>query len=174
METVLDRLVADYRRIAYDRMRGLPFYNHNLTVETVGFREWQGRKLGVLITPWFMNLILLPAGDDDWREESCSASSEWEFPSGRYSFNTCRTSDAGLHLSTALFSSMGDFPDQATAHKVAREVMAGLFRPPAPEPDAVVEEEPRSQRLLDRKVSRRGLFQWLTPGSMQGGQVDDA
>jgi [NiFe] hydrogenase assembly HybE family chaperone len=162
METALDRLVADYWRIAYDRMRGLPFYNHNLTVEAIGFRDWQG------------NLILLPAEDDDWREGSDGVSSEWEFPSGRYLFNICRTPDAGLHLGSALFSSMSDFPDQATAHAVAREVMTRLFRPPAPEPVSLAEKEPRTSRLLDRKISRRGLFQWLTPGSMSGGQVDDA
>ena len=58
-------LVGIYQRIADERMQGMPFVNRALRVEAVDFRAWDDHQVGVLITPWFMNLILLPgpAGD---------------------------------------------------------------------------------------------------------------
>ena len=47
-------------RAAAARMEGLDFVNPALSVEAVAFAPWQGHWLGVLITPWFMNLILAP------------------------------------------------------------------------------------------------------------------
>ena len=53
-------LVAHYEAIYAERMRDLPIVNPRLAVEAVGFEQWEDQDLGVLITPWFMNLVLLP------------------------------------------------------------------------------------------------------------------
>ena len=42
-------------------MKGMPIYNPTLAVEAVGFREHEGRQAGVMVTPWFMNLTVLPS-----------------------------------------------------------------------------------------------------------------
>ena len=44
-------------------MAGVPMLNPALRVQAVGFRHWQSHWLGVLVTPWFMNLMLLPRID---------------------------------------------------------------------------------------------------------------
>nr|WP_255487380.1 [NiFe]-hydrogenase assembly chaperone HybE [Oceanospirillum sediminis] len=60
---------------ADQRMVDLPFYNPKLKVELRGFRLWLSEPegdnpvsgiglTGVLITPWCMNLVFLPVGDD--------------------------------------------------------------------------------------------------------------
>ena len=42
-------------------MRDLPIYNPKVTIEAIGFRPFGADALlGVLVTPWFMNLTLLP------------------------------------------------------------------------------------------------------------------
>ena len=48
-----------FSRIQAERMADVPLLNPALTVETVGFRLWQDSWLGVLITPWSMNLLAL-------------------------------------------------------------------------------------------------------------------
>jgi [NiFe] hydrogenase assembly HybE family chaperone len=54
-------LAVRFRDIGDRQMRDLPFYNTNLEVEAFGFSPFGDRQLiGVLITPWFMNLIVLP------------------------------------------------------------------------------------------------------------------
>ena len=45
-------------------MKGMPIYNPTLAVEAVGFREHEGRQVGVMVTPWFMNLTVLPSETD--------------------------------------------------------------------------------------------------------------
>ncbi len=52
------RLVAAFEAAAV-RMRGLPIVNPALAVEAVGFAPWEGHWLGVMVTPWFINLTLL-------------------------------------------------------------------------------------------------------------------
>jgi [NiFe] hydrogenase assembly HybE family chaperone len=56
-------LVARYQAIYEERMRDLPIVNPKLAVEAVGFDQWEEKDLGILITPWFMNLVLLPDSD---------------------------------------------------------------------------------------------------------------
>jgi len=60
------RLEAAFREIHVGKMRGIPLLNEALGVRAVGFRAYDGHLLGVLVTPWFMNLILAPGAEDDW------------------------------------------------------------------------------------------------------------
>jgi len=123
------------------RMQGLPFINAQLNVEAVGFREYQNFEIGVLITPWFMNLILLPGADvsagvdQGHKINAC-------FPCGDIEFTAAQDEELGLYFSAVLFSTVADIPDQATARELATEVMKGMF-----------ESNEQSQAL-----SRRSLF----------------
>ncbi|MDH3948271.1 MAG: [NiFe]-hydrogenase assembly chaperone HybE, partial [Gammaproteobacteria bacterium] len=59
-EDRVTKLVDRFTHIGVTAMRDLPIYNHNLEVEAVGFQPTDNGWLGVLITPWFINVILLP------------------------------------------------------------------------------------------------------------------
>jgi rubredoxin len=59
-------LEAEFTEIWHSKMRDVPMVNRNLEVRAIGFRLHEGRLLGVLLSPWFMNLILLPAEGEDW------------------------------------------------------------------------------------------------------------
>ena len=52
-------LEGAFRAVYEERMQGLPFINPALSVEAVEVGPWNGHWLGVLITPWFMYLMLL-------------------------------------------------------------------------------------------------------------------
>lgn len=54
-------LVERFREIGETTMRDLPLFNPELEVEALGFRLLDDQWVGVLITPWFMNLVRLPA-----------------------------------------------------------------------------------------------------------------
>ena len=58
----VERLEAVFRDIAATRMVGVPLLHPGLQVQAVGFApEPEGSSaLGVLVTPWFMNLLRLP------------------------------------------------------------------------------------------------------------------
>jgi [NiFe] hydrogenase assembly HybE family chaperone len=124
-----ERLAAAFRAIHATRMRGLPFVNERLAVEAVGFRRWNGRWLGVLITPWFMNLVLLPddAPDARWQSLRHGAAAAYEFPAGVFEFIGGHEAAIGEFQSCSLFSPVFEFADQATARATAEAALAALF-----------------------------------------------
>jgi [NiFe] hydrogenase assembly HybE family chaperone len=125
------KLTAYFQTIAVQRMQQLPIYNPRLRVETVGFREFDGDQLGVLITPWFVNLILLP-GSDSWASQPAGAACELALPAGAETFTVCQDDVLGRYLSAVLFRSSEHFEDQDTARAIAADVMERLFQTPAP------------------------------------------
>jgi len=63
------RLEAAYRHIEKARMQGVPILNPALEVRAIGFEPCGGWHLGILVTPWFMNLLLLPRRGEHGEEE---------------------------------------------------------------------------------------------------------
>ena len=57
-----------------------------LRVEAVGFAPWQGHWLGILITPWFMNLVLVPGEAASWQGVAPGKRRFCKFPSGDFAF----------------------------------------------------------------------------------------
>ncbi len=118
-------LVSAFRQIERTRMKGLPFLNPELRVEAVGFVPWDTGALGVLVTPWFMNLVLLP-GTAEWPQLRVGDKVRQCFPSGCYEFTVGDEPGVGRYQGCSLFSPMLEFEDQAAAVATAAEVMRGL------------------------------------------------
>ena len=142
-----DVLVSHYRAIYRERMQGLPIVNELLEVEATEFTEFGEHRLGILIAPWFMNMVLLP-GTDEWSERLQGDKVRITLPSDEYEFVVCRD-DAfdGVYLSAVLFRSTADFPDMQIARDVADEIMQRLFAQ-----DGGAEKKPA------KRMSRRDLF----------------
>ena len=134
--TPVTRLVAMYQRAALS-MKGLPIYNPVLAVEAVGFREHEGRQVGVITTPWFMNLTVLPS-DEDQAHWVNGETARLEFPSGLYDFVVSEAEDAGLIATCSLFSPMDPFADHEAARIAAQAAADALFEQEAPAPDPVI------------------------------------
>lgn len=139
-------LVARYQAIYEERMRDLPIVNPRLAVEAVGFEQWDEQDLGVLITPWFMNLVLLP-DSDTLADFPQGEQVQCQFPSGPCDLTVYQDEELGTYLAAVLFRTVADFPDQAVARAVAEEALANILAEP-PEKDTGT-------------VSRRGLFTGL-------------
>ncbi len=127
LDELTGRLVADFREIWHSKMRDVPMVNKLLSVEAVGWQMVDGRPLGVLISPWFMNLIQLPGEDEDWSALEPGAKEILSFPSGDYEFLHNSREMTGGYKACSLFSPMGDFSSQMQAQEVARAVMVALF-----------------------------------------------
>ncbi|HSM29087.1 MAG TPA: [NiFe]-hydrogenase assembly chaperone HybE [Woeseiaceae bacterium] len=139
-------LVARYEAIYEERMRGLPIVNPRLAVEAVGFERWEDEDLGVLITPWFMNLVLLP-DTDKLADLEQGERIECRFPSGPCELTVYQDEELGTYLAAVLFRTVADFPDQEIARAVAEEALANILAEP-PEKETGT-------------VSRRGLLTGL-------------
>jgi len=114
-------------RAAAARMRGLGFVNPALAVEAVGFAPWNGHWLGVLVTPWFMNLTLAPHDPARWRPLAQGEKRRYAFPAGEYEFIGAHDEVAGEYQVCSLFSPVLEFEDHATARLVAELAREALF-----------------------------------------------
>jgi len=138
-ETIGERLAALYRDIDATAMRGEPICNDALEVEAIGFREFTGYLLGVVTTPWFLNLIVAESCDSE-APRLPSGALRLHFPAGAVDFAVRDMEGFGRLASCALISPMFDFPDQETARAAACAALAALFEPnlhrPPPKPRA--------------------------------------
>jgi len=127
LEVLAAGLEAGFSRIQRERMADVPMLNPALQVQAVDFREWEGCCLGVLITPWFMNLMLLSADGDAWAHLPSGTLISHRFPSGTYEFILGEEERIGHYLMCSLFSPVFEFQDQAAAVATARAVMESLM-----------------------------------------------
>jgi len=142
-----------FERIDRERMHDVPLCNRALEVDTVGFRLWEGLWVGVVITPWAMNLMVLPAGREDFTPLRVGQEHEWEFPSGIYPFMGNEEPELGEYHYCSLYSPMDAFIDQAVVREVAEAAMNELFV--APVPEAPPEPQPLDRRAFLRKALGR-------------------
>jgi [NiFe] hydrogenase assembly HybE family chaperone len=121
------RLETAFRAIHEKRMQGLPFVNPAVSVEAIDVLPWNGHWLGVLITPWFMNLVLLPDNNEAWPALRPGEKCEQIFPAGVFEFIAGHEDTVGDYLACSLFSPMFEFADQETARLTASAARAALF-----------------------------------------------
>jgi len=149
-----------FNRIRQTRMTGLAFLNPNLHVEAVGFRPWEKRVLGVLVTPWSMNLVVLPGLDKDFRSLGADVHQSWAFPAGEYEFMGGEEMECGPFHFCSLFSPMADFDDQTAARNTAEAVLAALFEM---DEEAKAKDQQQQREAAQLKgetapLSRRGFL----------------
>lgn len=152
-----------FQRIHDERMSGLPFLNAALSVEAVGFSPRQPCWIGALITPWLVNLVLLPRTGQGWETLNEGTRKVWQFPSGAYDFISSCDPELGPYQMCNLVAPVTALADQASARAVATTALQRLFEPP---PRQAAEAPPRAPRdgryrwqsnpaPKDRRLSRR-------------------
>lgn len=137
-------MVRHFEYIEREHMRGLPILNPRLTVEAAGTRQFGEHAIFILISPWFMNLVLLP-GTDEWDACEQGDSIDIEFPYQALQCSVSHDAELGTFLSSVLFRSVSEFPDQAAANEVAGQVMETLFSPGTNRPGG------RRQKTMSRR-----------------------
>ena len=125
-------------------MEGLGFCNAALEVEAVAFAPWAGHWLGVVVTPWFINLVLTQRDPAAWQPLAQGAKRRYRFPAGDYDFIGAHDALAGEYQACSLFSPVLEFDDHESARLVARLAREALFDPD----NAEVPEVPPSERAF--------------------------
>lgn len=132
-EAIGARLEAIYRGISEGAMRDLPICNPALEVAAIGFRDHAGVVVGVLATPWFMNLVVAasPQGPD-LPFVPAGATVTHAFPGGEFDCVVGETTGFGRLDSASLFSPMFQFDDAGVVRAVAEAAIEEVFRAPVP------------------------------------------
>ena len=137
----IELLERTFRHIATTRMAGVPVLHAPLQVRAVGFAplpEAPGWLCGVLVAPWFMNLLRLPLQPlADIASASAAGCLEVghdlqrRIGSEALYFVGAHEERLGHFEQCSLYSPMFHFADQAAAVATAAEVMKLLRNPPA-------------------------------------------
>jgi [NiFe] hydrogenase assembly HybE family chaperone len=128
-------LAVRFRDIGDRQMRDLPFYNTNLEVEAFGFSPFGDRQLiGVLITPWFMNLIVLPLAAEPVVANRYGQGQMITLPGGERGFLYGGDEVIGAFWAHSLHSPMQKFASQTHARSEARIRLAEAMQRAQAEP----------------------------------------
>lgn len=163
-ENPAQRLEAMFLRIWANDMHDLPFVNTALSVEAVGFRRWtsnsssaggtdsadpgplpgtchvpgqSGDWVGAVITPWFINLLVLPGGGNLWSDQPVGERCHITFPLGPLEFIADHDASAEIpsYQYCPLFAPPSQFASQAAARAAAIAALEAMFvSPAAPKP----------------------------------------
>lgn len=160
------RIRAVFEHIAATRMGDFPLSNPALRVDTVGFQQWNQLWIGVLVTPWSVNLLLQPCGNAAFRPLATGDAQTWRFPSGEYEFFGLEEPGLGPTQMCSLFSPAFEFADHDGAVNTALEVMKELLTDPtetaaearrvAAAQMARAEGKPLGERPMSRRMFLRG------------------
>lgn len=150
-----------FGRIAATRMAGLPLNNPALRVEACGFRTWQGLWLGVLITPWAINLMLLPGGNPAFRRLGPDERQRWAFPAGDYEFLGGGEPELGVWQTCSLFSPAFEFLHHDDARMAAQAAIEALLTAGNGSAQAIEQREQarlEGRSLQGQPLSRRAFL----------------
>lgn len=151
------------------RMRDLPMHNPLLQVKAVGFQsgylDQNEDLIGVMLTPWFMNLIIIPE-DNRWSSEQLGEKIEFKLPSGRYEFIVNWYPETGGFASCSVFSLMHEFKSlqqaEAEASAVAEAVVEKRVDEDSDQSRNVQADNPE-QSTTQQTLSRRGFLTAVFP-----------
>jgi [NiFe] hydrogenase assembly HybE family chaperone len=137
-----------FRRIWTERMAGLPLLNPALAVEAVGFARHGDDWRGVLVTPWCIDLLLLPASSD-WPVPGPRERTFRQYPSGNFALLPNHEDGLGDYLICALIHDMKQFPDQESARMTAQACLIALdLAPGQPQPDTTAPGSATRRKFL--------------------------
>ena len=113
-------------------MRDLPIYNEKVAIETIGFRPFgDAALLGVVLTPWFMNMITLPIEPAPMNMAEIGRTVSIELPAGKRAFVVGGDEMVGLYRAHSLHSPVLNFTLPGQARAEAKRILAMLMTPPA-------------------------------------------
>jgi [NiFe] hydrogenase assembly HybE family chaperone len=140
-------LEQTFERIRVERMAGMSMLNPALAVAAVDFARQGNEWRGVLVTPWGINLLLLPAVEE-WLVPAPHERVFRTYPAGNFAFLGNREEGLGDYLACPLIHDMQQFEDQETAVNTARACLIALDLAPATAPVAEAAPESPARRKM--------------------------
>lgn len=143
------------RRIARERMAGLPIVNPKIDVRAVDFRRWGNDWIGVMVTPWSIAAVYVCGVAESWVEVPVGKVRLIELPAGDFPFISVEDPILGRFLSLPLKSPVLDMADQETADEFARVALKTMLTTssiPEDDEDATAWAPPAADGTLRRVI----------------------
>jgi len=140
-------LIDHFFMVETQRMEGVPILNKALSVSAFGFEIFGDYRLGIMLTPWFMNLMLMPVNKEviDIVEQEFGSTQHHALPSGPFAFIVGHEEELGPYLSCSLFSPVFDFEDQEAFEQTGQAVLDEILKPAEEKDPAQLDEAEQSE-----------------------------
>ncbi len=152
LEHLSARVEACFQRILDEKMVGIPILNRELGVQAEGFHLWEGRPLGIIITPWLMSLMLFPEDTDEWDQGLLGSRQSFSLPARDYAFTLNEFDELGRCYTHSLYSPMFDFTDQGSALAMAKVVLTQIHQP------VELSQPSDEERRIDAYMRQQAMF----------------
>lgn len=167
-DAVAEQLEQTFNKIHLENMQGIPILNSAIRIQALGFQLFQGRVIGIIITPWLMNVVILPTDDEDWSHMNLGDKRPHKFSSRTYKFMLNEFDGIGLCQTHSLYSPMQSFASHEQALDTAQSFLDDLMV----ERD-LTEEERVDEELLGR-VLRGEAIPEVNFDAIDSAQTDQA
>ena len=124
-------------------------------MQAVPFKVWEDQWVGVLVTPWFINLLIIHRQGQSWPTLNLAKGNDIavQFPVGKIKFTPRFEPELGTYLCCSLASPMGDFSSHEQALGSAQDVMRQLTAIPL---KTVEEDKLTAAPAISRRAFLRG------------------
>jgi len=122
------RIESVFRRIGRESFADIDLCNRALEVRAVGFAPREHGWSGIVITPWFLNLMLFPS-TSAWQHLGVGERRILELPAGSFEVLGGEDGELGEYAYCPMFSTMSLFESQREAVEVAEELIRQLTDP---------------------------------------------
>lgn len=139
-------------------------------VQAVGFHKWKYFWLGIIVTPWCMNVILAKGQPSKWKSIPEGRRLHYPFPAGMYDFISVKDRILGEYQMCSLMSPLEEVvSDHEMAVEIAKAALEELMKPeqepelgepiPAIQPEVDPEAiEKAVETVINRPISRRSFL----------------
>lgn len=158
---IVNNLAERFQQIGAERILGLPIYNDKLTVEAIDFQECKGGLIGVLVTPWFMNVMLLPEDTRPYQMQELGEKVNYVLDSGEHEFVIGEDEAVGRYLFRTITSPTLCYKKQIAAVNAGSKALSTLLTPPEQEEEQTTttqQVEFDSKPEKDRHTNSRREF----------------
>lgn len=157
------QLVQRFTHIGETAMCDLPIYNHALRVDAIGFQLTDKGLLGVLITPWFINVMLLPEHKQP-ASLPLGQRVTHELASGEHAFTVGEDDELGHYDFLTLASPTLRYKSQQVARDAAQKALHKLLTSPEQAASAIPEQPVHFASAEEKGRERRAFLRGLIGG----------
>lgn len=145
-------LEAHFHQLWAARGQDFPAINPKLAIKAIGFARVHGDWMGVMVTPWFVHLILLAGGGTLWGDIPLGQRRYLDLPGATLPFTAAEAFGIGAYQYSPLLAQVSEAEDMAAAQRVADDALQAILHLPGAM--AAPDDEVPS-------FSRRGFFRRL-------------
>ena len=156
-------LLRHFRHVRDSRMAGLPFLNDAVDVCVADCVRIDGDWLAAVVTPWSIQLVLVPGGGSLWQDTSSGVRRSVTLPVGEMVFigevdegEAIQEGGVPAFLYCPLISPLDGIAGTNAACAIARDALAVTLSPPAMDEEPLAPVVSASPPSLSRRAFLRG------------------